>query len=92
MQEQQGLYCRGSALDVLSRGHWFVTGSRSVLQQGQETPTAPPEQPHQAYPREVAEGEGDGVTGGHGEEEDEGACEGAGPAPSGLQELPVREC
>lgn len=55
MQEQQRLHWGGSALDILSRGHRFITGSCRVLQQGQETPTAPPEQPHNPYPREVAE-------------------------------------
>lgn len=55
VQEQQGLDGGGGALNILAGGHGFVAGSRRVLQQGQEAPTAPPQQPDHPHPREVAQ-------------------------------------
>lgn len=91
MQQQQRLRRGRGAVAFLGRGDGLITSSRRVLQEGEETPAGPAQEPQHQQPREVFEGAGGRATGRDGEEEDEGARQGARPAPGGAEELPVRQ-
>lgn len=91
VQQEQRLFWGRRCFALLDGGNGLVARSPRVLQQREETPTDPPQQPQHHQSRQVLEGGGGWAVGGEGEEEDEGACQGARPTPGGAQELPGRE-
>lgn len=91
MQEKQWLRWGNGSSPVLGGGDGLIARTRRILQEREETPAEPAQEPQHHQSRQVLEGGGGGAAGRDGEEENEGTREGARPTPGGVQELPVRQ-